>query len=395
MMQMSEVGIWYLVLYFRFDSGHRRTMTSNQRLPPSLTPLDTALTALLNGLDAVTPVEAALTEALGCVAADMPPLQAQPPCDVAAADGFALCARDLVGASSYSPLLLTAPPAWVEAGERLPDGCDCIVDAGSVDASGPMAQVVAEAVPGHGIRRAGSDIAKGSGAVQAGRRVSPRDLLIARAAGLARLHVRRPRLRIVNIPGGTVSADLIAESARYEGAAVTTVAAPGRGAASIASALDVEGYDLLVTVGGSGVGRSDATVLALGARGDVVAHGIALQPGRTSAVGRIGNTPVVVLPGAPDQAFAGWCSLVLPLLDRLSARGPRRTLGLPLVRKIASQVGLAEMVLLECSEGVWTTLAAGELPLQAIARAEAWLAVPGGSEGFAAGAVVDAYMLRE
>jgi molybdopterin molybdotransferase len=37
----------------------------------------------------------------------------------------------------------------------------------------------------------------------------------------------------------------------------------------------------------------------------------------------------------------------------------------------------------------------GELSLEAIARAEAWLVVPAGSEGFAAGTPVDAYMLRE
>jgi hypothetical protein len=36
----------------------------------------------------------------------------------------------------------------------------------------------------------------------------------------------------------------------------------------------------------------------------------------------------------------------------------------------------------------------GELSLEAIVRAEAWLMVPGGSEGFAAGRPVDAYMLR-
>ena len=52
-------------------------------------------------------------------------------------------------------------------------------------------------------------------------------------------------------------------------------------------------------------------------------------------------------------------------------------LGLPLARKIASQVGLAELVLLERKDGSWVTLAAGELSLQAIARAEAWLSVPG------------------
>jgi molybdopterin molybdotransferase len=199
----------------------------------------------------------------------------------------------------------------------------------------------------------------------------------------------------VNIPGGTLTADLIAESARNAGAEVNTISAEACDAASIASALDANGSDLLVTVGGSGVGRRDATVLALATRGEVIAHGIALQPGRTSGVGRIGDTPVVVLPGASDQAFAAWWALALPALDRLSGRRPRKTLGLPLSRKIASQVGLAEVVLLERKDGAWITLAAGELSLEAIARAEAWLTIPGGSEGFAAGATVDAYMLRE
>ena len=258
-----------------------------------------------------------------------------------------------------------------------------------------MVQVLAEAIPGQGVRRAGSDIAEGSFAVTAGRRVLPRDLLIARAAGLKSLKVRRPRLRIVNIPGGSVTADLIAESARTAGADVIRSDAAGRDAASIAQALDTGGCDLLLTVGGSGVGRTDTALIALASRGEIVAHGIALQPGRTSAVGWIGNTPVVALPGAPDQAFAAWWTLALPALDRLAGRRPRKKLNLPLARKIASGVGIAEIVLLERKQGSWVTLAVGELSLQAMARAEAWLAVPGGTEGFAAGAPVDAYMLRE
>ena len=104
-------------------------------------------------------------------------------------------------------------------------------------------------------------------------------------------------------------------------------------------------------VGGSGVGRTDATVTALAQRGEVFAHGIALQPGRTAAVGRIGKTPVVALPGAPDQAFAAWWTLALPVLDRLSGRRPRKTLNLPLARKIASGVGIAEIVLLRAKAG--------------------------------------------
>ena len=99
-------------------------MTSPQRLPASLTPLDTALAALLRDLAPVLPVELPLTEALGCIAADMPPLKAYPPHDVAAADGWALRARDLVGASSYSPLPLTTAPVWLEAGDRMPEACD-------------------------------------------------------------------------------------------------------------------------------------------------------------------------------------------------------------------------------------------------------------------------------
>ncbi len=370
-------------------------MIPTQRLPASLTPLDVALAALLGGVEPVPPAELPLAEALRCIAAEMTPLTAHPPRDTAAADGFALRARELAGASSYSPLPLTTAPTWVEAGAAMPDGCDCVLDSDSVDLSGPMPQVLAEAIPGQGVRRTGGDIAAGSHVVEAGRRVVARDLLMARAAGVQRLRVRRPRVGILNIPGGTATSDMIAESARAAGADVVSRAAPARDAASIVAALDVSACDLLLIVGGSGVGRTDATVTALAERGIIVAHGIALQPGRTSTVGRIGNTPVVVLPGAPDQAFAAWWTLALPVLDRLSGRRPRKTLNLPLARKIASLVGIAEIVLLERKHGAWVTLAAGELSLDAIARAEAWLVVPAGSEGFAAGADVDAYMLRE
>lgn len=370
-------------------------MATSQRLPASLTPLDTALAAVLRGCEPVAPIGLPLDDALHCIAAAMPPLPAIPPRDIAAVDGWALRAGNLVGASSYSPLPLAASPVWVEAGDVMPNGCDCVLDSDSLDRTGPIVQVLAEAIPGQGVRRAGSDVADGRPVAEAGRPVLPHDLLIARAAGLTKLSVRRPRLRIVNIPGSTVAAAWIAESARAAGADVVSVEAGGRDAASIAKALDAGGCELLIIVGGSGVGRTDATVMALGERGDVFAHGIALQPGRTAAVGRIKTTPVVVLPGAPEQAFAAWWTLAVPVLDRLSGRCPHKTLTLLLARKVASQVGIAEIVLMERKDDAWIALAVGELSLDAIVRAEAWLLVPGGSEGFAAGTPVDAYMLRE
>jgi molybdopterin molybdotransferase len=373
---------------------HHPLMIPPQRLPASLTPLDLVLAALLDRLEPVAPIELALAEALHCVAAEMAPLGAVPRGDIAAADGFAFGARDLVGASSYSPLPLATSPAWVEAGDAMPQGCDCVIDADLVDLSGPVVQVLGEAIPGQGVRRAGGDIAQGSVVLAPGRRVGPVHLGIARTAGLDRLKVRRPRLRLLNIPAASgATARLISEYARGAGVDVIAAEAKGRDGESIAREIEADACDLLVTVGGSGVGRSDAAVIALARRCDVIAHGIALQPGRTAAAGRIGNVPVIALPGAPDQALAAWWTLALPVLDRLSARQPRERLTLPLARKIASSVGIAEIVLLQKDAGTWLPLAVGELSLETIACADAYLVVPGDSEGFAAGTPVDAYMM--
>jgi len=372
-------------------------MVPTQRLPASLTPLDVALAALLQRLDAVAPVEIPLADALGCVAADMPSLKPLPPRDIAASDGWALRARDLVGASSYSPLPLSTSPVWVDAGDPMPGGCDCVIDADCVDQTGPLPQALAEAIPGQGVHRMGTDIAEVSACVALGRYIRPLDLLIARAQGLDKFNVRRPRLRVVDVPansGEAITLQLILESARGAGAEVVSTEAKGRDAASVASALDSNACDLLVTIGGTGVGRNDETVMALAKRGEVIAHGIALQPGRTAAVGRIGDIPIIALPGAPDGALAAWWMLGLRVLDRLSALWPRNYLILPLERKIASSVGVTELVLLEQIEQAWMPLAIGELSLEAIARADAWLAVPGAAEGFAAGKPVGAYILR-
>lgn len=366
-----------------------------QRLPPSLTPLETALAALLQGVDPLAPVELPLAEAAGCIAASISSLAAYPRHDIAAADGWALRANDLVGASSYSPLLLTNALAWVEAGDAMPAGCDCVLDADAVEMSGPLVQVLTEGVPGQGVRRAGSDIGERTSIELEGRPVTATTLLLARVAGVEQLSVRRPRLRLVNVPGATATAHLIAEIARAEGLDVEMHEAGTRAAASIVEVLDHSACDLVVTIGGSGVGRHDETVTALAERGEVLAHGLALQPGRTAAIARLGKVPAVALPGSPDHALAAWFALVRPLADRLSARQPRRQITLPLSRKIASSVGIAEIVLLAEEHKTWRPLAVGEWPLQEIAGSDAWLLIPGNHEGFAAGEPADAYLMRE
>src|SRR5258705_7622602 len=175
-----------------------------------------------------------------------------------------------------------------------------------------MVQVWAEAILGLGGCRTGGDIAEGSSVIAAGRRVGPLDLLVARAAGLERLEVRRPRLRAVSVPATSdhaATAQLISENARAAGASVVLVEAKGRDAASIATALDTASCDVLVSIGGNGVCPTDAAIAALAQRGEVLAHGIALQTRKTSSVGRIAKNPVISLPGALDQALPAWGAL--------------------------------------------------------------------------------------
>jgi molybdopterin molybdotransferase len=372
-------------------------MAPIQRLPASLTPLDAALARLLERLERVRPVELPLADTLGCVAADMAAPKPLPPRDLAIQDGWAMHSRDLVGASSYSPIPLSANPIWIEAGAPMPEGRDCVVDRDSVVAG---YQVLAEAIPGQGVRRAGEDFSGGTSAITAGRIVTASDLLFARKAGLQRLSVRRPRLRIVNIPinpsrGTCVTAQFIAENARAEGAEVMSVEAGGRDAASIVEALNDHGCDVLVTIGGTGRGAADEAIPAIAKCGEIIADGLALQPGRTSAVGTVGGVPLIALPGAPDQALAAWWTLGLAVLDRLADRGSRARQSLALSHKIASQVGLTEVALLARADQRWMPLAVGDLSLSAIARADAWIVVPDDSEGFAAGTLVDAYILRD
>ncbi len=113
----------------------------------------------------------------------------------------------------------------------MPDDCDCVVDSDSVDQAGPMVQVLAEAIPGQGVRRAGGDRRWQDLPLSPPVGAFARAISWSRAARACdRLKVRRPRLRIVNIPaisGDAVTAQLIAETARAAGAEIVSTEAAG------------------------------------------------------------------------------------------------------------------------------------------------------------------------
>lgn len=360
--------------------------------------LEAALAALIDGLAPVAPRFLSLDQALGRVAAEMPAVvPAQPAHDIAATDGWACRAFELTGASAYSPVALADAPIWVEVGDVMPPACDCVLDPDLVDFTGPMAQAVGEAAPGKGVRRTGEDIAACRPPTLGGRTICATDLLVARTVGLGQLAVRSPRVRVIDVAAAsyaTFSKRLVTECLTASNATVAAVEIAARDAASIAGALTDEDCDVLLLIGGTGEGHADVTAEALALRGALIAHRVAVRPGGSTAIGRFGTAPLIALPGSPDQSFAGFLALVQPVLDRLSGRCERTGTILPLSRKISSTVGLSEIVLLGRERDMWTPLAIGDFSLEAMRLADAWLAVPGDSEGYAAGTPVAAMPLR-
>ncbi|WAJ30788.1 molybdopterin-binding protein [Antarcticirhabdus aurantiaca] len=339
----------------------------------------------------MAPVEVPLAAAMGAVLAHAPiavlPIPAD---DRAAIDGFALRSGDLSGASPYAPLALAAPPRFVSVGDPLPEGCDCVLDGGLVEQAGPLALVIGEARPGEGVRRRGADMGAGDPLLRPGARLGPLDALLARNAGLERMLVRRPRLRLVEMNGaaGGPTLSLVAALAAQATAILDHRPVGER------QAFAPEGCDALLTIGGTGTGSGDATASRLADAGWTVHHGIALQPGRTSAVGRQGDAALVALPGSPDAALAAWLVLVEPLLRHLSSARPSAPRQVRLSRKIASDAGHAELALLaQTAEGTYEPLTVGALPLHALRDASAWTLVPAGSEGHPAGATIPVHPL--
>jgi molybdopterin biosynthesis enzyme len=211
------------------------------------------------------------------------------------------------------------------------------------------------------------------------------------AAGIARVTVREPRLRVLALRGSAIveaAARLVAgDIARRGGAARLDKAARGL---EVAMAADTA--DAIVAIGGTGAGRNDSSVHLLAREGRLAVHGIALAPGETAALGFTGTRPVLLLPGRLDAALAVWLTLGRPLLEQL-AGGRRHEEGqaLTLARKVSSTVGLAELVPVRRGTEKPTDvepLATRYLPLSSLTRADGWILVPADSEGYAAGSAV-------
>jgi molybdopterin molybdotransferase len=328
------------------------------------------------------------------LAADVVAMGAHPSTAVAIRDGWAVPAGLVADAGAYSPVPLGSRPDWVNVGDPLPDGADAVLapDAIGSDASSPQASASASAAPGEGVLPAGADAAPGQLLRRAGERVRETDIAVFRAVDVTQVNVRQPRVSLlVANPKFDETFDMMGS---WLGQAVGrrggVTHRHDRARRDLAQALRDDTVDLIITIGGTGAGRNDATVRALAAVGEVHVHGMGIRPGETAGLGTVGSRPVLLLPGRFDAALAAWLLVGRRLLDRLTGSVARELAGTGmLTRKVVSTVGVAEIVLLRRAGDGLEPIMGPYFPLWALAQADGWTLVPAESEGYQAGATVE------
>ncbi|MCF4125845.1 molybdopterin-binding protein [Methylobacterium sp. SyP6R] len=379
-------------------------------------PVAEAVAALAALARPVAPVTASPDEAVGAAAARDVVVEAGRPAErIALRDGWAVSAAETTGASPYAPVRLARLPAWVEAGDALPPGADALLPPEALSAdllanaalsadllanaalsadllanaalSADLREIEAEAVAGEGTRAPGAELPPGTRILAAGERVTVLHAFALAADGFGQVAVRRPHWRLLVAEPDTLAPVLRAWIAARGGSA-EIVARPA-GADALAAAMRVPGADAVAVIGGTGPGRRDASAAALARAGRLHAHGIALRPGESAGFGEAAGRPVLLLPGRPDAALAAWLALGRPLMAALAGAVPDALLLLPLTRKVASVIGLAEAVFLRRGPAGAEPLGGAELPLHRLARADAVLLVPPAHEGYPAGTPVE------
>ena len=348
-----------------------------------LTPLAEVLARIDAVVKPVAPGASDLHAALGRILAEDIVIHAPLP-GVARAlrDGWAVRSDLTSDAGAYAPAPLPTA-ARVDVGEPLPPDADAVAPVDAVTIRAGVPQALAPVGPGEDVLAPGADIARGATLLQAGRRLHGVQIAVLAAAGVNRVNVRVPRLRLVRARPGR-DAVIDAAIACIAGAIASMGgAAPVSGSSELASAC--ADADAVVVVGGTGSGRSDATVRTLASLGEVHVHGVGLLPAETTALGTVGPCPVLAVPGRLDAALAAWHVLGQAMLAQLAgSREPLPTRTAKLTHKVASTVGLAELVPVRCEGSSATPIASGYVPLSALAQGDGWILIKPESEGYPA-----------
>ena len=340
-------------------------------------PLDEALALIGQAGVPIDRVErVTLPEAAGRVLArDIISGHDVPPFDRAAMDGYAVVAEDTFGATQAEPRILRCiekvltgqvPGRSVDRGEcteiatgaPMPSGADAVVMVEATDkGERNEVHIFTPVYPRQHVGRRGADISQGEALLSRGDLLSPSRIGALAAIGVLEVDLfERPRVAILSTgneviePGQPLGPGQIYDINKFTLGAVirehgglpVNYPTAADTLAELGAAVDgCRSNDILVFSGGSSVGERDLTLDVLQQKGDVLFHGIAVKPGKPTVFGRIGNTPVLGMPGYPTSCLSNAYLLLIPLLRRL-AHLPAytcRTVSVPAGQRFVSTTG--------------------------------------------------------
>jgi len=300
-------------------------------------------------------------------------------------DGFAVQAADTHDAAEETPRTLAldaevlAPgvtprhavasgrATMIATGGMVPRGADAVAmvehtepvdDGRRLEVSRPLA-------PGDNVSFAGTDIAKGETVLRAGQLLTSREIGVLAAIGRADVSVYcRPRVAIIStgnelvapgapLPIGAIydsNAATIAAAVEELGCTAVQLGIVADTDDAVASAVqDALAYDVVVLSGGTSKGAGDLSYRVVSRLGNpgIVAHGVALKPGKPICLAVTNGKPVVILPGFPTSAMFTFHEFVAPVLRAYAGLPPDRRQIVPatLAVRVNSERGRTEYLL--------------------------------------------------